>query len=93
MESDRSKGIFWLGVLILLIFVATMAAALCGAYSILIGGLTVSDPAIVAVVFTMIGGIITSVTGMALLVGNYYYGSSHSSAVKSELMAGKQPPP
>jgi hypothetical protein len=70
-----------------------MGAVLFACYQILTDGLKVTDPGTVAVVFTLIGGIVSQVAALAMQVGNYYYGSSHGSAVKTELAAAKSDAP
>lgn len=92
MESERSAGIFRLGIFMLIIYLVLLASVLYGCYTILIGGMKITDPGTVAVVFTLIGSITTGVTGLAGLVCNYYYGSSHGSAVKTEQMGPKVTP-
>ena len=78
---------FWLGVCILLIFAALVGGMLYGCYVILVGGLQIKDPSIVAVVFTLIGSILGAVGALASQVASYYYGASHGSAVQREMLA------
>ena len=74
----------------MLVFVSLMGAVLYGSYQILVEGLKVTDPGTVAVVFTLIGGIVSQVASLAMQVGNYYYGSSHGSAVKTEIAGARK---
>lgn len=88
-SADRSSGIFKLGLFVLFVYLALLAVVLYGCYVILVGGMKITDSSIIAVVFTLIGSIVTGVTGLAGLVANYYYGSSHGSAVKNDILAGQ----
>lgn len=81
MRDDRSQGIFWLGVLILVIFVILLGSMLFGCYSLLSGGMEIKDNSVIAVVFTLLGSILGSVGALAAQVGNYYYGSSHTNTL------------
>lgn len=80
-------GVFWLGIAILLTFAAVMTAVMWGSYQLLVGGLTVKDMSIVAVVFGFLGTVVGYVAANAQQVVAYFFGSSAGSKQKTEAMA------
>lgn len=81
-------GVFWLGIAILVTYAAILAAALVGAYWLLvIGDLAKMDVGTVAAVFTLIGTIVGYIASDAKQVVSYYFGTSRGSTEKSRDMA------
>ena len=82
------RGVFWLGIVILSVYAAVLAAALTGAYWLLIvGDLQSMDAGTVAAVFAMIGTIVGYIASDAKQVVAYYFGSSRGSNDKGRDMA------
>lgn len=86
-RSKGDKGVFWLGIAVLITFAATMSASLYGAYQILVGGITLKDVAVVAAVSGFVGTIIGYVAANAQQVISYFFGSSKGSNDKGAAMA------
>lgn len=82
-----NSDVFALGVVILGGFSLLMGGVLYALYQILTDGIKVSDPGTVAVVFTMLGTVVGYVASIAQQVCSFYYGSSKSSAQKSEQLS------
>jgi len=82
----RDDKVFWLGVIILGMFAATMGISLVGVYKILSGGITIADVSVVAALSGFIGSIIGYVSANAQQVVSYFYGSSAGSAQKTTEM-------
>lgn len=82
------RGVFWLGMVILTVYAAVLAAALTGAYWLLVkGDLQQMDVGTVAAVFTLIGTIVGYIASDAKQVVGYYFGTSKGSSDKSRDMA------
>lgn len=84
----NDKRVFWLGMSILLTFAAVIGAAVVGSYEILTDGLKVSDPGVIAVVFTFIGTLVGYIASQAQSVVNYFFGSSMGSKQKTDELSG-----
>lgn len=82
-----NRGVFWLGIAVLLTFAAVMACVLYGSYALLVGGMQVKDPSLVAVVFGLLGTVVGYVAANAQQVVAYFFGSSAGSKQKTEAMA------
>ena len=82
----KDDKVFWLGVIILGMFAATMGISLVGVYKILSGGITIADVSVVAALSGFIGSIIGYVSANAQQVVSYFYGSSAGSAQKTSEM-------
>lgn len=81
------RGVFRLGVCVLVTFAAIAGTSLYGAYKILIDGLQVVDIGTVAGVFGLIGTIIGYASAKADQVISYFFGSSRGSKEKTDAMA------
>jgi len=82
-----NQGTFRMGVAILVTFFILMGLVLWACFRILVGGIPIKDPGIVAVVFTLIGTIVGYVASNAQTVVNFEFGTSRGSAKKSDDMA------
>jgi hypothetical protein len=85
--NANNKGTFWMGVCILGVFAVLMALVLYMCYRILLGGLPMKDPSVVAVVFTLIGTIVGYAASNAQTVVNFEFGTSRGSSDRSDAMA------
>lgn len=83
----EKRGVYWLGIVILLTFAFTMGFAMYGCYTILTGGLKVTDVGLVAAVFGLLGTVIGYIAANAQQVVNYFFGSSKGSSDKTDRMA------
>lgn len=83
--SDR--GVYWLGIAVLVTFAGVMGGSLYGAYKILTGGLHVADVGVVAAVFGFLGTVVGYVAANAQQVVSYFFGSSRGSNDKTREMA------
>jgi LytS/YehU family sensor histidine kinase len=83
----ENKGVFNLGIVILLTFAGVMVAVLFGSYQIMTGGITIKDVAIVATVSGLVGTVVGYVAANAQQVVSYFFGSSRGSADKTAAMA------
>lgn len=83
----ENKGVFWLGISVLVTFAAVMVGVLWGSFEILTGGITVKDVAIVATVSGLIGTVVGYVAANAQQVVSYFFGSSRGSADKTAAMS------
>lgn len=83
--SDR--GVYWLGIAVLVTFAGVMGGSLYGAYKILTGGLHITDVGVVAAVFGFLGTVVGYVAANAQQVVSYFFGSSRGSNDKSREMA------
>lgn len=89
--------VFWLGVAILLTFAGTMGGILWVAYELLTEGMKITDPGIIAVVFTLLGTLLGYVATNAQQVVSYFFGSSKGSNDKTAALSqavsslGKKP--
>lgn len=81
------RGVFWLGIAVLVIFALTMGASLYGSFLILTGGITIKDVAVVAAVSGFVGSIVGYVAANAQQVIAYFFGSSKGSQDKTNAMA------
>lgn len=79
--------VFWLGIAILITFSLIMGAVMFTAHDMLLGGMTIKDPSIVAVVFGLVGTVLGYVASNAQQVVGYFFGSSKGSSDKTEAMA------
>lgn len=81
------RGVFILGIAILVTFLLDMLATFWLVYSILTGGLQIKDVGIVAAVFGILGTLNGYVAANAQQVISYYFGSSRGSQEKSTAMS------
>ena len=81
------KGVFYLGIAVLVTFLLDMVATFWLIYSILTGGITIKDVGIIAAVFGILGTLNGYVAANAQQVISYYFGSSRGSNDKSRDMA------
>ena len=84
-KSDR--GVYWLGIAVLITFAGVMGGSLYGAYKILTGGLHVQDVGVVAAVFGFLGTVVGYVAANAQQVVSYFFGSSRGSKDKDRDLA------
>lgn len=82
------KGVFWLGIAVLVTFAVLMGVVLVGCFYMLTGTLKV-DPAVAAMVAGMIGTVVGYVAANAQQVTSYFFGSSRGSSDKTALLAGQ----
>jgi hypothetical protein len=87
-----ARGLFWMGIVILIIFFVVIAGILYGAFQILTGGFQIKDPSVVAAVMGLIGTVLGYVSAIVQQVANYFFGSSKSSADKTAAMASAMQP-
>lgn len=83
----ESRGVYWLGIAVLVTFAGVMGGSLYGAYKILTGGLHVADVGVVAAVFGFLGTVVGYVAANAQQVVSYFFGSSRGSNEKSRDLA------
>jgi hypothetical protein len=69
------KGVFWLGIAVLVTFLLDMIATFALIYAILTGGITIKDVGIIAAVFGILGTLNGYVAANAQQVISYYFGS------------------
>jgi hypothetical protein len=81
------KGVFWLGIAVLVTFLLDMIATFALIYAILTGGITIKDVGIIAAVFGILGTLNGYVAANAQQVISYYFGSSRGSTEKTREMA------
>jgi hypothetical protein len=82
------RGVFWLGIAVLVTYALILGASLFGAYWLLVeGNLAAMDVGTVAAVFTLIGTIVGYIASDAKQVVAYYFGSSRGSNEKTKDMA------
>jgi hypothetical protein len=81
------RGVFWLGVAVLVTMLLDMGCTFWLIYAILTGGLQIKDLGIVAAVFGILGTLNGYVAANAQQVLSYYFGSSRGSNDKSRDMA------
>lgn len=81
------KGVFWLGVAVLVTMALDTAATFWLVYAILTEGLKIKDVGIVAAVFGILGTLNGYIAANAQQVLSYYFGSSRGSQEKSREMA------
>ena len=83
----QDKGVFRLGIVILVTFGIIMCAVLWGSFELMTGGITIKDVAIVATVSGLVGTVVGYVAANAQQVVSYFFGSSRGSADKTAAMA------
>lgn len=76
-------NIFYLGLAILGTFGVIMGLVLYGCFSLLTGGITIKDVAVVAAVFGLLGSVLGYVGANAQQVVGFYYGTSLGSSQKT----------
>lgn len=81
-----NQGVFRLGIAMLVVFAAVVAASLYGAYQMLVGGVRV-DASMFAAVSGFVGTLIGYVSAKADQVISYFFGSSIGSKQKTDAMA------
>lgn len=84
---SKDRGVFVVACIVLITSALIMIAVLGGVYYLLIGGMKIQDPGVVAVVFTLIGSVIGYVGSNAQQVMNYLFGSSKGSTQHSDVIA------
>ena len=82
-----NQGVFKLGIVILLVFSASVGLSMWGAYLLLSGGITIKDIGIVAAVFSFLGTIVGYMAANAQQVVGYFFGSSKGSGDNREALA------
>lgn len=82
-----NNNVFTLGIAILATFAVVIIGSLYGVYQLLIGGMMIKDPSIVAAISTFLGSLIGYVTSNAQQVVSFYFGSSKGSADKTDAMS------
>lgn len=82
------RGVFWLGIAVLVTFAVLMGVVLLGCFYMLTGRMLV-DPAVAAMVSGMIGTVVGYVAANAQQVTSYFFGSSRGSSDKTALLAGQ----
>lgn len=88
MRFHTDRGVFWLGILVLLTFALIVGLALFGSYALLMDEeLKQVDPGITAAVFGFLGTIVGYVAANAQQVISYFFGSSRGSNEKSRDLA------
>lgn len=86
--NSGDRGVFWLGIVILVSYALVILLTLLGAYWLLVkGGIKDMDAGLVAAVFSLVGAIIGYIASDAKQVVSYYFGSSRGSNDKSRDMA------
>lgn len=81
------RGVFWLGIAVLVTFAVLMGVVLVGCFYLLTGQLK-ADPAVAAMVAGMIGTVVGYIAANAQQVTSYFFGSSRGSTEKTNLLAG-----
>jgi hypothetical protein len=82
-----NKGTFYMGVSILSAFAILMVLVLVMCWKILVGGITIKDVSVVAVVFTLIGSVVGYAASNAQTVVNFEFGTSRGSTGRADAMA------
>lgn len=83
----ENKGVFRLGIVILMTFAIIMIAVLWGSFELMTGGITIKDVAIVATVAGLVGTVVGYVAANAQQVVSYFFGSSRGSSDKTAAMS------
>lgn len=83
----QNSSVFWLGVLIIVVFMCIMGGTLWIAYQVLVAGEIEIDPGTAAAVFGLIGAIVGYVAAQAQQTTGYFFGSSSGSSQKTDAMA------
>lgn len=83
----ENKGVFNLGIVILMTFAGVMAAVLWGSYVLLVSQVPIKDESIKAIVSALIGTVVGYVAANAQQVVSYFFGSSRGSADKTAAMS------
>lgn len=86
VNSGRD-AVWWIAITVLLSFVAIMAAVLHGCYMLIVGGMTVKDPGVIAAVAGLVGSVVGYVASNAQTVINFIYGGSLGSEKKTDALA------
>lgn len=81
------RGVFLLGIAILLIMLIDVIATFALVYAILTGGISVKDVGLVAAVFGLLGTLNGYVAANAQQVISYYFGTTRGSMEKSREMS------
>lgn len=82
------RGVYWLGICVLLTFAGVMGLALYGSYKLLMDdSLRHVNPGVLAAVFGFLGTAVGYVAANAQQVVSYFFGSSRGSTDKSRDMA------
>lgn len=83
----QDRGVFWLGIAVLVTFFVDMVATMALIYGILTGGITVKDVGLVAAVFGLLGSLNGYVAANAQQVLSFYFGSSRGSQENHRALA------
>ena len=87
-KNNSGRDSVWsLAYIILGTFAVIMAAVLWGCWSILQGGITIKDVAVVAAISGLVGAIVGYVAANAQTVVNFIYGGSLGSERKTDAMS------
>lgn len=84
---SQARGVYWLGICVLVTFAGLMGAVLWGCYNLITGGLQIKDPGTVAVIFTLIGTVVGYLASNAQQVVGFFFGSSHGSQQKTDALS------
>lgn len=84
-----NKGVFWLGLAIIMGFSLVSGMAVYFAFNLLFGGASLAgkDPGLVAAVFTFIGTVIGGLSAMAMQATGFFFGSSSGQETNAKAMA------
>lgn len=82
-----SRGVFWLGIAILLTFAGVMVAVLWGSFQMIAGLIPIKDAGFASTVAGLVGTVIGYVAANAQQVVGYFFGSSKGSADKTDALA------
>jgi hypothetical protein len=82
-----NRGIFWVGIAILLTFATVMVAVLWGSFQMIAGLIPIKDAGFASTVAGLVGTVIGYVAANAQQVVGYFFGSSKGSADKTDALA------
>jgi hypothetical protein len=87
-QSNSGKDATWLlAASILLTFAIIMGAVLWGCWTLLMGGITIKDPSVVAAISGLVGAVVGYVAANAHTVVNFVFGGSLGSEKKTDSMS------
>lgn len=85
--NKENKGVYRLGVMILITFALIMGAVLWCAWALLSKGELSIDPGVAAAVFGLVGTVVGYVAANAQQVVTFFFGSSFGSKSKTDAMS------
>ena len=86
-SNSSHQATWWLAGAILATFALIMAAVLYGCWTLIIGGITLKDPSVVAAISGLVGAVVGYVASNAQTVVNFVYGGSLGSEKKTDALA------